>query len=312
MRNAVIIGAGFYGLMLATFLAKKYNVTIYEETDDVMTKASSLCQMRIHTGMMYPKNLQTALSCVKTFKPFMLKFKKAIVDDFESIYAIAKDGNITTEEFKHSQKLLGSKCKEIKNEFFDPNLVDSVFKCNEFTFEPNIIKQILLDKCSKLNVKILFNHKINNLKEIKADKIFLCNYNNINTILKNSNYKTINNFTVIPFEKIFAYDNLGREAITIIDGNYFSSMCLKDTDLKTYTGAELSQVTETNYKKVFERVKKYIPEIELKYDHSQFGVKTFIKGTRTCHIEKVDENIYAILGGKITNVFNMFEELKFL
>ena len=104
MRNAVIIGAGFYGLMLATFLAKKYNVTIYEETDDVMTKASSLCQMRIHTGMMYPKNLQTALSCVKTFKPFMLKFKKAIVDDFESIYAIAKDGNITTEEFKYSQK----------------------------------------------------------------------------------------------------------------------------------------------------------------------------------------------------------------
>ena len=105
MRNAVIIGAGFYGLMLATFLAKKYNVTIYEETDDVMTKASSLCQMRIHTGMMYPKNLQTALSCVKTFKPFMLKYKKAIVDDFESIYAIAKDGNITTEEFKCSQKL---------------------------------------------------------------------------------------------------------------------------------------------------------------------------------------------------------------
>lgn len=310
MKNAIIIGAGFYGLMLATFLAKKYKVTIYEEQLDVMTQASSLCQMRIHNGMMYPNNIQTAISCVKTFKPFMTKFKKAIVDDFESIYAVAKNSSITTDEFKIAQKSLGIKSKQIKNEFFDPMLIDSVFRCNEFTFDPQIIKNILLDKCAKLNVEIVYGTKIYNLNSLKADKIFLCNYSNINELLINSSYNKIEKLKTLPFEKIFAYDNLGREAITVVSGNYFSSMCLKDTDLKTYTSAELSVTNKTRYEEAFSRIKKFIPSIELKYDHSQFGTKSIIEGSRTCHIEKINENTYAILGGKITNVFNMFDELK--
>ena len=108
-KDVAIVGAGFYGLMLGIFLADRYNVTIFEEENDVMTKASSLCQMRIHTGMMYPTNLQTALSCIKTFKPFMVRFKSAIVDNFTSLYAIASDSKVSCEEFLTIQKSLGQK-----------------------------------------------------------------------------------------------------------------------------------------------------------------------------------------------------------
>ena len=33
-ENVAVIGAGFYGLVLSTYLAKKYNVTIFEEESD--------------------------------------------------------------------------------------------------------------------------------------------------------------------------------------------------------------------------------------------------------------------------------------
>ena len=98
MDKIAIVGAGFYGLMLGKMLSKKYKVDIFEEQNDIMTQASAQCQMRIHSGMMYPRDLKTAMMCVRTFKPFMLKFKDAIVDDFKSLYAVANDSKISSKE----------------------------------------------------------------------------------------------------------------------------------------------------------------------------------------------------------------------
>lgn len=99
-------------------------------------------------------------------------------------------------------------------------------------------------------------------------------------------------------------------------------MCLpkKYNGIKTLTGADLTNNSikvdgewQSNYKQVFERVKNYIPNIELDYINSQFGEKAIIDAQlRTCFIRKENYNkdVYSILGGKITNVFNLFNELK--
>ena len=298
MDKVAIIGAGFYGLMLGKMLSKKYQVDIFEEQDDVMTKASSQCQMRIHTGMMYPKNLKTALMCVKTFKPFMLKFKDAIVDDFKSIYAVAKDSKTTSEEFIAIQKELGLPIKKIKNEFFDN--VESVFECNEFTFDLNVIKNLLIKQ------NIIFNKHISSLDELKGySKIFICAYSGIPELLNNFNLPKIEGFKTYQTEKIYYKDNLDRTAICVVDGNYFTTMCLPNEELKTLTATDLTTGNDfTNKDKVFERVKKFIPDIQLEYSHSTFCPKSVIDNQREVFIRR-DKNIYTILGGKITNVFSI-------
>ena len=314
-KNISIVGAGFYGLMLGIFLSKHNKVTIYESDSDVMTQASSLCQMRIHTGMMYPRNIKTALSCMQTFKPFMLKFKDAIIDDFKSIYAVAKDSKISADDFYDVQKSLGQSIKKIPNEFFDNNLIQGVYECNEFTFDPLIIKKILLDKCYKHKVKILLNYKINNLNDLyNYDHIYMCNYSGINELLISSNLEPLD-LVNKKFEKIFARDNLGNTSVCVVDGNYFSSMVLPNSNIKTYTSAELSEIHTldniTRFNEVFNRVKTYIPEIKLEYIKSQFGYKTIFNNSisRNCYIQKVNPKTTVILGGKITNVFELFKEL---
>lgn len=319
--KVAVIGAGFYGLMLANFLSKKYKVTVFEQGDIAMSKASSLCQMRIHTGMMYPRSVKTAINCLKTFEPFMLKFKDCIYDEFKSVYAVAKDSLVDADSFYRIQKDLGLPIKKIQNECFDN--IEAVFECKEFTFDITKITKTLLSQCYNKDVEIKYNTKVNNLDELEEyEKIFLCNYAGINDILINTKLDPIESLKIIHSEKIFYKDNLGDLAVTVVDGDYFSTMCLpkKYDGIKTLTAAELTNNCiklnnewQTNYEKAFDRVKYYIPDIELKYINSQFGEKAIVDTqSRSCFIRKepYHKDVYSILGGKITNVFCLFEELK--
>lgn len=307
MDKVAIIGAGFYGLMLGKFLSEKYKVDIFESQNDVMTRASSQCQMRIHSGMMYPRDIKTAVSCIRTFKPFMLKFKDAIVDDFTSLYAIAKDSKINADVFYETQKNLGINISKVKNELFDPNMVQQVFKCCEYTFDIDIIKNTLIDQ------NIVFNTKITDIRQLKQySKIFICAYAGTSEILEKSSMEPINGLRSFNTEKIFFKDNLGDTAVCVVDGDYFATMCLpkRYNGLKTLTACELtSGHFDTNKVKAFQRVKSFIPNIQLQYDSSTFCKKTVIDNHRNCYIKKIN-NVYIIIGGKINNVFELFNKLK--
>lgn len=317
LKNVAVVGGGFYGLMLAEFLSSNYNVTVFEKNNETLLGASNLCQKRIHSGMMYPNNFKTLASCLKTFKPFMIKFKDAIFDDFTSLYAVAKDSKISADNFYKISKENKIPIKKVKNNYF--NNVESVFQCKEFTFDLDIIRNILIDECLSKNVKIKTNFYIENLKQIENfDKIFLCNYDGIYNLLKNSGI-TPPSFRKKYSEKIFFKDNFPNTAVTVVDGNYFSTMCLptKFNGLKSLTATNLTNYdnysTDSNYQNVFKLVKSFIPDIELKYISSSFGPKiTIDDNLRTFYIRKENfhKDVYTILGGKITNVFELFEKLK--
>lgn len=320
--KAIVVGGGFYGLMLSTFLADKYEVHLYEEENDIMTKASSLCQMRIHSGMMYPRNIKTALSCLRTFKPFMLRFKDAIVDDFTSIYAVAKDSKVDADTFYNIQKSIGQSIKKVNNDIFDTRYVEQVFECKEYTFDIDIIKSILLKECLNKGVIMHLDTHINALSDFPYTdiaKIFLCNYKGINDVLKGSNLPIIKELKTVQCEKIYFRDNLGDIAICVVDGDYFNTMCLPSRfkGLKTLSVINKPIIDNQSNKDVaFDIMQRFIPSVTPIYDHSDFGYKCFIESAdnqnRTCFIRKENYPIetYSILGGKITNVFSLFEQLK--
>lgn len=305
MAKIAVIGAGFYGLMIAKFLSPGNQVEIFEEQNDIMTRASSQCQMRIHSGMMYPHNFADALACASSFKLFMLRFKDAIVSDFKSIYAVANDSKISPNEFIAIQKKLHLPVRTIRNEFFDN--VTTVFECEEYTFDIDIIKGILS------NQNIHFNTHIDSFDELKSyDVIFNCSYSGIPQLLSNSNLRPIDDFHIANTEKIYFSDNIGRTAICVVDGNYFTTMCLPQRygNLKTVTATDLTTGNySSNKEKVFERMKYYIPELEVEYSHSTFCPKSTISDTRSVFLRR-DGKVFTVLGGKINNVCLLLDFLK--
>lgn len=316
-ENIAIVGAGFYGLMLAEFLSKKHRVTVFEKNNEPMMGASNLCQMRIHTGMMYPKNLKTLLSCVRTFKPFMLKFKDAIYDEFTSLYAVANSSQMSASEFFSVNNKNGVPIKKVSNGIF--NDVQAVFECKEFTFDASEVKRIITERCQSNGVIIKTSMRIYTLDSLSGyDKIFLCNYDGICGVLRNSGIKPPE-FKKVTSEKIFFRDNLPDIAATVVDGDFFSMMCLpkRFNGAKTLTGAKLTNTDEpperSNYEPVFARVRHFIPGVELEYLGSAFGPKvTASVEARGCFVRKetYSKDVYTVLGGKITNVFELFEDLK--
>ena len=71
-KNFCIIGAGWYGLHLASELKKKYNVTIFEKEKSIFLGSSGFNQFRAHEGFHYPRSSKT----IKEIKKNSMKFKK--------------------------------------------------------------------------------------------------------------------------------------------------------------------------------------------------------------------------------------------
>ncbi len=70
MKNKVaIIGAGFFGLSIAFYLKKKFQVTVFEKNSDILTGASRANQLRFHLGYHYPRSQKTDK---KINDPFLL------------------------------------------------------------------------------------------------------------------------------------------------------------------------------------------------------------------------------------------------
>lgn len=97
---------------------------------------------------------------------------------------------------------------------------------------------------------------------------------------------------------------------------YCSRFCnIADKEFYEYSDLSICKVGDM-WDTLVKRVKKFIPDIAMTYDHSQIGYKSVCTDRdtfRTCLINQQNYrgiDIYSILGGKITNVFNMFDDLK--
>lgn len=300
MRIA-IVGGGFYGLCVAEFF-KGHDVHIFEKESDCMTQGSNLCQCRIHSGMMYPRSLKTAISCIRNFKPFFLKFRSAIVSDFLNLYAVHEDSNISVPEYEKFAKEIGLEIEEYKPDF-DMLHVQKVYKVQEYSIDKDKVKEILLSD-TKATLHLNSEVYLNDLKDF--DIILNSSYSGINNFLEKSGLEPLP-LVVQKFEKIIAKDNLNC-SITVVDGDFFSS--LQNKDLTTYTGCNLSKVMDkSRHSEVFQRVREIIPDVKLEYIDSVFGEKCTMNGDRLSNVFKHNNRVFSILGGKLSNVFDLSAQI---
>ena len=72
-KKIAIVGAGFFGLSIAFFLNRKFDITVFEKKTDILTGASRANQLRFHLGYHYPRSIKT-LKEIQTMNKSLLNF----------------------------------------------------------------------------------------------------------------------------------------------------------------------------------------------------------------------------------------------
>ena len=246
--DAVIIGAGFYGALISTYLKKTKGlkkVLLLESKSSIMTCASSNNQARIHNGYHYPRSYVTANRSHINFSRFVDDWYSSVKKDFLSIYAIAKyNSKVSSVQFKRFCKEVEIPLKKTSNatrKLFNMNLVSDVFVTEEFIFDSNLLKELVLKEINNNEVKLLLNTKVTNIvgnnlnkiqletKSVKGDEIFTsnhvfnCTYSSLNQVNKKkfaTSAKLKHEITEIAL--IEAPKSLSNMGVTVMDGPFFS------------------------------------------------------------------------------------------
>ena len=140
--DAVIIGAGFFGAVLAEYLVKIptiKSVAIIEKEALPLSRASANNQARIHQGFHYPRSIKTAASSRRTYELFKSKWPKAVFSDFDHVYAISRFGSkVSPQQFEATMSSVGAPFSaadpEVTEALFDMSRIEKAYQVKEEAF----------------------------------------------------------------------------------------------------------------------------------------------------------------------------------
>ncbi len=250
--DALVIGGGFYGCVIALFLTQhNYKVTLVEQKSDLLQRASYVNQARVHTGYHYPRSLQTAASSAQNLIEFREFYDDCIDSSFTCLYAIAANGSKVTssyfERFCRQINLpLRAPEKQLKK-LFSSRTISAVYECEEFAFDAKALRDVLLRKLNAAGVDIRLNTKVDDVEKASAHEITARisvgddAAQNTETLsapwVFNTTYANLNQFTdkkstrpvslrhqVTEICLLRVPEILENVGVTVMDGPFFSTM----------------------------------------------------------------------------------------
>ena len=350
--DCAVIGAGYYGSEVALELAHKgLKVVLIDSQAEIMNGASRINQARIHGGYHYPRSYRTAVRCQANLEKFRSYWPQA-VRIVKSYYAIARGSHVSTQHFEQFCDHVGAPLSIAEAEIaqlFDADSILNCYRVHEGVFDFKVIQDALKIRLSSA-VSTKLNHEVKRLKKkgtlweihftppelknILAEKIFLCAYSEINSILTESELQTIDlRHELTEICLVSMPERLENLALTVIDGPFFSTLPFPSKNLNSLTHVRftphLSWTSEesgarltlppppTNFQFIQKECLKFIPAFDqVTYRESLWTKKTLLNRTefndarpilfRTHHGEK---NLHVIMGSKIDNIFDAIAEL---
>ncbi|MEQ1531260.1 MAG: FAD-dependent oxidoreductase, partial [Methylococcales bacterium] len=140
--DAVIIGGGFYGVVIAVYLSRQRGlkrIALVEQESALLTRASYNNQARVHNGYHYPRSFTTAYRSRINLPKFVRDWPDAVRQDFTKLYAIARrNSKVTTKQFERFCREIGAKIELADSSLralFEPRLIEEVFLVQEYAFD---------------------------------------------------------------------------------------------------------------------------------------------------------------------------------
>ena len=347
-KSIAIVGGGFFGLRAALYLAKKgHKVSIYERNSNAMQEASLFNQARVHGGYHYPRSLRTAARCRANYSQFIEDFQGAIFDDFESIYAIASDSKVNSIKFFRLMEMIGApieKISALRAKDFNTALISGIFKTQEVAFNAKSLLELTLYQLEGFDVDFHYNAEVESIGIIERhgdtrvllktkdcseffQGVIITTYG-LDKIQSNHDFNANYIYEVCELIRVRAPEPFRKEAVTIMDGPYWSLTpwpAFKEhalTHVRYTPHARFSSFPEAqeflngkilSRSELFIRdASRYVPAIsESEILGSEYTIKTILKkrdsdDSRPIFVQR-DSRILSVLGSKIDTIYDVEE-----
>jgi glycine/D-amino acid oxidase-like deaminating enzyme len=240
----LVIGGGFYGAALALFLRSLSNRTVLVESGSaLMQRASRVNQARVHTGFHYPRNALTAVKSLMLHQRFARDFRRAIVDDFDMLYGVARyRSRISANRFHRMFHNMGApivSASPAQSAMFSSDTIEAVFACSEYAFDYRVLQNIVQDRLARAEVETRLNTKVESLSEaewgvvvalsdgteLRARYVFNVTYANVNHLLSKAGLPLAPlKYELAEIALVTPPPELRHLGITVMDGPFFSVM----------------------------------------------------------------------------------------
>lgn len=258
--DAVVIGGGFYGAVIASSLKTRFGmkrVLLIEQEHSLMTRASLRNQARVHNGYHYPRSYKTAYRSRINLPKFAQDWPTAVSSKFTKLYAIAsKNSKVTPKQFIRFCKEIGAPV-ELANPFhrslFDSRLIESVFQVEEYAFDAQILSKLAHKELCEHQIDMRFATKalgiypldsgLNRVtlkrqdgeeSSVEGRLVFNCTYTGLDRVRGEfSGLKTTLKHEVTEMALLELPDELNKVAVTVMDGPFFSLMPYPSRNLFT-------------------------------------------------------------------------------
>jgi hypothetical protein len=136
--KVAVVGGGIFGSVIAWRLAQSgIEVELFEKETSLVSGSTSKSVMRLHLGLHYPRDLDTAIQSRIGYQLFLKEFGSCVDLGFENYYAVAReDSKVSTSEFVEFARLAKIEIKphdprELESYGFAFEKAESVFSAPE-------------------------------------------------------------------------------------------------------------------------------------------------------------------------------------
>jgi glycine/D-amino acid oxidase-like deaminating enzyme len=360
--SSIIIGGGLYGCMIALLCAERgYQVTLIERDKILLNRASYNNQARVHGGYHYPRNRVTGIRSKFNMPRFEREFGIAMSIPRNMLYAIARYGSkVTPIQFERFCEDIGTPLSRVNPQqasLFDSSQVQAAYVVNEPVFDAALMRESLSRRLHSAGVKVILGTEALHINDdngrpsvaitsprqsgqhlLHANRVFNCTYSALGFLRvmgKRLNTRLKHEITEMALIKM--PDELEMTAITVMDGDFWSSLPFPDRQMhtlshvgytphaswedspevdpyKTLIGFKAKQ--RSNGQKMLLDAARFVPLMKAaKQVDSLWEVKTVLVKNenddgRPILLEKHPTMpVWNVLGGKVDNVFDLLDQI---
>ena len=242
--DTVVIGGGFYGVEIASYLSSKFGheVILLEQESGLLTRASFTNQARVHNGYHYPRNFVTAYRSRVNLPKFLDQYGVAVSNAHTKIYAVAKhDSKVSAGFFEAFCRSIGASLETVPMRFnaqLNNANIAKAWEAIEPVFDAVKLMEFSTHKLINNKVTVKLNSKVASVSQngptlivedtsgtkIKTRNVFNCTYSRTNHIegLGTAGLKMKHEITEMALVQL--PESLKGIALTVMDGPFFSLM----------------------------------------------------------------------------------------
>jgi glycine/D-amino acid oxidase-like deaminating enzyme len=238
--DAVVIGAGFFGIEIALELRRLglRRVMIVEREGAIMRRASAVNQARVHNGYHYPRSLPTAERSRAHFEAFVADYGAAVLTGMRHVYAVAAGSRVSPAQFEVFCRVIGAPCRVAPAAIaglFDRRAVQAAFMVRELAFDFSVLATRLRRALADAGIMLALNAKAQVLgggaahvdvaagaRRVRARHVVNCTYADIDAAgvaVRSAVRRELAELVLLA-----PPPELAGLGVTVMDGPFFSTM----------------------------------------------------------------------------------------